>query len=155
MTELKNAEGKKLALSIREPWAYLICAGYKDVENRDRLLSVRKLPLRIYVHAGQTAASSNEHARAFSLLIRERGSNEAKKVMQAYRDAGPAIMGAIIGEVTIVNCLQRLPGDRNNLYSNWHEEGKWGLILSRAELYEKPIPCSGSLGFFVPQFRLL
>ena len=37
------------ALSIKQPWAWLICAGYKDIENRDWSTKFRG---RIYVHAG-------------------------------------------------------------------------------------------------------
>lgn len=35
-------------LSIRQPWAWLICAGYKDVENRDWRTNYRG---RILIHA--------------------------------------------------------------------------------------------------------
>ena len=29
-------------LSIRQPWAYLICAGFKDIENRKKTIMKEK-----------------------------------------------------------------------------------------------------------------
>ena len=39
-----------IALSIRQPWAWLIVNGYKDIENRDWKTHYRG---RFYVHAGK------------------------------------------------------------------------------------------------------
>ena len=39
------------ALSIQQPWAFLIVNGLKDIENRDWSTTFRGL---IYVHAGKT-----------------------------------------------------------------------------------------------------
>ena len=41
------------ALSIRQPWAWLIVNGHKDIENRDWPTNFRG---RLLVHAGQTMA---------------------------------------------------------------------------------------------------
>ncbi len=41
------------ALSVRQPWAWLIVAGYKDVENRGWATKYRG---RILIHAGRRAA---------------------------------------------------------------------------------------------------
>ena len=41
------------ALSIRQPWAWLIVNGFKDIENRDWPTNFRG---RLLVHAGQTMA---------------------------------------------------------------------------------------------------
>ena len=47
------------ALSIRQPWAWLVCKGYKDIDNRTWWLHVPPLLnypehiIRIYVHAGK------------------------------------------------------------------------------------------------------
>ena len=38
------------ALSIRQPWAWLICQGYKDVENRTWLTGYRGT---LYIHASK------------------------------------------------------------------------------------------------------
>ena len=38
-------------LSVRQPWAWLICAGFKDVENRSWKTSYQG---RLYIHAGKS-----------------------------------------------------------------------------------------------------
>lgn len=43
-----------LALSIRQPWAWLIINGGKDIENRDWPTKFRS---RILVHAGKGASA--------------------------------------------------------------------------------------------------
>ncbi len=58
------------ALSIKQPWAWLVCKGFKDIENRDwykhmpPLLSwpgyAKNVPMRIYVHAGISKSEFNE-----------------------------------------------------------------------------------------------
>lgn len=43
-------------LSIKQPWASLICSGIKDVENRT--WKPKEVPGRILIHAGSTKVSS-------------------------------------------------------------------------------------------------
>ncbi len=122
------------ALSIRQPWAWFIAKGIKDVENRSWWTATRG---RIYIHAGKK--------------LDEDG---LKKLLTAMADAGikgePAkddlTLGAIIGEADIIDCKFRKPLKLG--FSLWHEVGCWGFILANATLYDKPIPCRGQLGFF-------
>ena len=44
------------ALSIRQPWAWLIVNGYKDIENRTWSTDFRG---RVYVHAGRKIKSGD------------------------------------------------------------------------------------------------
>lgn len=120
------------ALSIREPWAWLICAGYQDVENRSWHLHMppllnhpsyaKNVPMRIYVHAGKRFDKAGL--------------------------GGVFPLGAIIGEVDIVGCKFRDPDENANLYSPWHVPGQYGFLLKNPVLYAHPIPCKGRLGFF-------
>ncbi len=121
------------ALSIKQPWAWLICAGYKDVENRDWATKVRG---RVYIHTGK---SWDANAMDY---IRKRVKPEiAAKVCK------PQLLplGSIIGEVDIVNCLEYWSGTKNK--SPWFV-GRYGFFLANPVLYEKPIPYKGQLGFF-------
>ena len=53
---------KKLkAISIRQPWAWLIVNGYKDVENR---VWFAKLRGRVLIHAGVSKSDTNPEALA-------------------------------------------------------------------------------------------
>lgn len=128
------------ALSIKQPWAWLICAGYKDVENRSWRTDFRG---RIYVHAGKKADEV-----VWADVFRGRVA-DVDSIFRAMRESNkPEQLGAIIGEVDIVGCKFRFGEENDNLYSPWHVPGQYGLILKNPVLYDKPIPYKGQLGFF-------
>lgn len=147
------------ALSIKQPWAWLICKGFKDVENRTWRIgrnprhgpySTRDvdnfsitLPERVYVHAGKTSEVETIGAGCLTeRWILER-LNEANKA--AYLNA-TYFKGGIIGEVDIIACVHE------STYENrsWWFEGPYGFVLANGILYATPIPCRGQLGFFTP-----
>ena len=126
------------ALSIRQPWAWLICKGFKDIENREWSTNFRG---RIYIHAGKTMDMSVPALTITEEWILERLTPEQRNeyyTAQFYR-------GAIIGEVDIVDCV-------DNSFSPWFI-GRYGFVLANPTLYEKPISCKGRLRFFEPIFR--
>jgi len=140
------------ALSIKQPWAWLICAGYKDVENRTwhihmpPLLNYPATPRRIYVHTGKAIDKE-----AFRWIAARIPMSTTKKFMvNGLPNRGMFITGAIIGEVDIIGCKYHYGDENDNLYSVWHEVGMYGLLLANPILYDKPIPCKGKLGFFEP-----
>jgi hypothetical protein len=54
---------KKLkAISIRQPWAWLIVNGYKDVENRIWAANVRG---RVLIHVGASKSDTNPEALVY------------------------------------------------------------------------------------------
>jgi len=113
------------ALSIRQPWAWLVVNGYKDIENRTWSTNFQG---RIYVHAGQrTVADDYPGQREY---ITRAG------IVIPFHLA----RGAIIGEVTITGCLSASD-------SPWFC-GPYGFILEDPVAYETPIPWRGQLGFF-------
>lgn len=58
-----NARNTKLpAISIRQPWAWLIVNGYKDIENRTWRTKVRG---QVLIHAGQSKADTTTEALAY------------------------------------------------------------------------------------------
>lgn len=124
--DTKKVEGgKMLALSIKQPWAWLICKGYKDIENRDWPTTVRG---RFHVHASLTADRCPPHW-ILDLL----------PVPRIYWERSDT-RGAIIGEVDIVDCVTASK-------SPWFV-GKYGFILANPVLYDNPVPCKGKPGFF-------
>ncbi len=136
------------ALSIRQPWAWLICAGFNDIENRDwhihmpPLLNYPKKSMRIYIHASKTSdvetignGCDNEQWILERLTPPQRNS---------YLKANYT-RGAIIGEVDITGCVDESP-------SLWFV-GIYGFTLANPVLYDKPIPCKGKLGFFEPELK--
>jgi len=136
------------ALSIKQPWAWLICKGFKDIENRDWPIGRNpnyglhqsqkanfriELPQRIYVHAGLSKSEITQETIDFIWsIIKVDGIKEYNKSTLDY--------GAIIGEVTITGCVTESK-------SPWFV-GKYGFTLIDPILYNNPIPYRGQLGFF-------
>ncbi|TET43711.1 MAG: hypothetical protein E3J66_01555 [Dehalococcoidia bacterium] len=136
------------ALSMKQPWAWLVCVGIKDTENRYWHLRAG-LPRRIYVHTSKTI-----DREAFAWLVGHIPKDIlAKAMVNGVPNAGMFITGAIIGEVDLVSCKFRGEGLNANLFSIWHMLGQWGFKLANPVLYDKPIPCKGKLSFFEPDIH--
>ncbi len=118
------------ALAVRQPWAWAIVHGGKDIENRTTPAVNHGMdPRRIAVHASKHMTRDEyERARAFMATI---------GVDCPRPDA--LIRGAIIGAVTVTAVV-------NESESPWFF-GPRGLVLSDAVAVE-PIPASGMLGYF-------
>lgn len=132
----------RYALSIKQPWSWLICRGIKDVENRTwhihmpPLLNYPATPRRIYVHTG---AKIDDKAWRF-IVQRIDADTDLELISLAARHA--LALQAIIGEVDIIGCT-------GNSDSPWFT-GPYALMLAGGILYDKPISCKGQLGFFDP-----
>jgi hypothetical protein len=126
------------ALSIRQPWAWLICKGFKDIENREWSTNFRG---RIFVHASKTMAISVPTLAITEAWILERLTPEQRDEYHAAQFS----RGAIIGEVDIVDCVDNHP-------SSWFV-GRYGFVLAKPKLYARPIACKGRLRFFEPILR--
>ncbi|KKM69127.1 hypothetical protein LCGC14_1453960 [marine sediment metagenome] len=120
------------ALSLTQPMAWAIFNG-KDVENRTWPTKFRG---RVMIHASK--GFNKEH---YALIA----SNE-NRLGCCLPQREDFIHGAIIGEVAIVDCVQHHG-------SRWAMEGQYQFALRNAQLYEKPIPCKGMLGFFEPNIE--
>ena len=120
------------ALSIRQPWAWLVVHGYKDIENRTWSAGFRG---RIYVHAGRRMVADDYPGQRQYIA-------EAGIVIPAELPRG-----AIVGEVTISGCLSASE-------SPWFC-GPYGFILEDPVAYETPVPYRGQLGFFPVDEKLL
>lgn len=116
------------ALSIRQPWAWLIVNGWKNVENRERRFKHRG-PLLI--HAAQWMTEADwEACRIFVDGI------PADLALPAPADLP---RGGIVGEVVLLDCVASHP-------SPWFT-GPWGLVLDEACRCDL-IPCRGMPGLF-------
>lgn len=135
---------KAKGLSIRQPWAQLICMGVKDIENRTWPTKHRG---RIYVHAGAKpdGQTYNDTKNIVAHIMRNIvDQNVGHRVWQLVylRRESPwkRYYGSIIGEVDIVDCVTESE-------SPWFE-GPYGFVLENPQLYDAPIPYRGWLRFF-------
>lgn len=132
------------ALSIQQPWAYLIVHGFKDMENRRWRTAFRG---RVYVHAGKKfdgeglawlTDNTPEVPNDFVGKAMAGDTSAYEVLMELDPDEYP--VGAIVGEVDIVDCVTKSE-------SPWFF-GPYGFVLANPVQYEKPIPYKGSLGLF-------
>ncbi len=114
------------ALTVKQPWAWAIVTGYKDVENRKRLTRLRE-PLLI--HAG--------------LRFSDAGFDFLDRHGIAYPPKCDLATGALVGTVELTDCI-------NDSGSPWAELGYWHWVLTRPVEFRTPIRQKGSLGFFEP-----
>ena len=119
------------ALSIKQPWARLICTGQKDIENRDWLTEFSG---RVYVHASKKLDDTSWE------FIKKCLGRKYWITLWDVDFINNLTLGAIIGEVDITGCVEK-----SN--SPWFV-GKYGFTLANPVLYDKPIPYRGQLGFF-------
>lgn len=113
-------------ISIRQPWASLVVAGIKTVENRSRPTRYRG---RVLIHAARTIDTD--------------GLAIVNEVMADY--GGPIPRGewpasALIGSVTIIDCVT---ASEDEFFT-----GPFGYILTDALEFPTPVPARGQLGLY-------
>jgi ASCH domain-containing protein len=120
------------ALTLWQPWAWLVVHGYKDVENRGWMTSYRG-PLLI--HAGRKV--DPEYEAIAERALREFG------IRIPSREELP--QGVICGEVRVTDCVRAHP-------SPWFT-GPCAFVLADALLLD-PIPLRGMPGLYEVPERL-
>ncbi len=126
-------------LSVRQPWAWLIVNGHKDIENRTWPTRYRGLIL-IHASKGMTRQEYEDTADFVCGVNRENlmaGNGRPAIVLPA---PGLLLRGGIVGVATLTDCLRTSD-------SPWHMPGCWGFRLTGA----RPLPfmpMMGRLGIF-------
>lgn len=111
------------AITIKQPWASLIVAGLKDVENRTWKTNYRG---RVLIHAG-VSKKEGWNLTANQQMCVAKSNKELSKTK--FEDLP---FGAILGSVEIVDCVQNHP-------SVWAEQGMWNWVLKNPKKYDNPI----------------
>ena len=121
-------------LSVRQPWAWLIVAGHKDIETRKWYTNHRG-PLLIH-------ASKAMDPKDFPM--QRKWINQSGIVIPDDNDLP---RGAIVGSATLshVDCGDGYQGDGLACTSPWFE-GPFGLHMADAVEFAEPIPWRGQLG---------
>lgn len=124
------------AISIKQPFAWLIANGYKDIENRSTLKNQRGLVL---IHA------SKGFERNWVDMVNHPTGGEldmAKIICAMPLENSDFKQGGIVGAVHIIDCVQKSE-------SPWFI-GQNGFVLSEPIVLPFT-PCKGQLGFFTPK----
>lgn len=117
------------ALSIRQPWAWLIVAGKKDIENRTWETTFRG---PVYIHAAK-GMTMREYCQAMNFIALRRLGVAQIPLFEALD------RGGIVGVAEIADCVTAST-------SPWFV-GPRGFVIRNV----RPLPffpCKGALGFF-------
>ncbi len=122
------------ALSVRQPWAWLIVNGHKDIENRNWKTRFRG---QVLIHASKGMTKEEYDDVAYML---NDGSNDGLGCLQIHLPDRKLIeRGGIVGICEIVDCVTESD-------SMWYF-GNIGFVIRNA----RPLPFvqyKGQLGFF-------
>jgi hypothetical protein len=136
----------EMALSVRQPWAWLLVNGIKDVENRSWRTNFRG---NLYIHA-----SMNLDMAAFKRIsLWAKPEIMVKMIENEIINDDMLVRGALIGAVDLTDVKYRSADENESLYSPWSEPGQYQFVMKNPVAFEKPVPCKGSLKIFDP-FKL-
>lgn len=133
------------ALSVRQPWAWLLCEGLKDVENRNWRTNYRGT---LYIHVGksfdwdalwwmiQTTTTQLAGLKAVEHFGIRFGVSERESVITEHNDE----FGAIVGRVDLIDC-----GSSQSVWAQPDVKYHWTV---RSGQHIVPIPMRGQLGLF-------
>jgi len=124
------------ALTVHQPYAYLVCAGIKDIENRTWNTKYRG---RVYIHASATDVykgkksyiqMTEDQIKTAIIAI----NSQCNCLYDAFLSKGfpDRTMSAIIGHVDIIDCVKDHP-------SIWALPDNYHWVLANPVLFEHPI----------------
>ena len=125
------------AITVRQPWAWAIMHGGKDVENRTRnIAGSYRGPL--VIHAG--------------LAEFEQGNMASREHRAAHGTETPTVLdfGAALGVVDLVDVHRGISEDGSEICycSPWAEVENWHLVVTNPRPFVKPIGARGFLGLW-------
>lgn len=108
-------------LTVKQPWAWALLSGGKDVENRMWYTNHRGF---LAIHAGASMDPNWETVMPSGIVVPE-----------------PLPHSAIVGIVEVVDCIR-------NSGSKWAQPGCWHWLLAANPRRIKPYPTPGQLGLW-------
>lgn len=155
------------AISLTQPWPWIILNLGKRVENRSRNIGNYRGPLLLHAAKRMTA---DEYRSAVTFVAHWIGGESAQRI-PAF-DSPALVRSAIVGRCVVVN--QCAPGavwqaqrELSGMHcSGQHEPANWagdmdlwymgqhGYVLENVER-TSIVPCSGALGFWRPTAGVL
>lgn len=140
-------------LTVKNPWAYLIVHGIKDVENRTWKTNYRG---NVFIHVSAQSASPLE------VLTREQflSIDNTESMNDSYFETS-----RIIGSVEIVDCvlntksvwtsINKFSLDKDEVFGESVELGGYKWILRNPVVFEEPIlNVRGKLNLWKPTFEI-
>lgn len=121
------------AISIKQPWAWLVVNGYKDLENRTTLKNFRG---DVLIHA------SKKYDTNFPLFVSDRAYDLMPNEVHSLFVTKKMDTGGIVGVATFTDSVTK-------------SESPWFVGPNAFSIENaRPLPftpCKGALGFFTPK----
>ncbi len=142
-------------LTVRQPWAWAIIHGGKDVENRTRnIAGDYRGPVAI--HAAREWDDAlfvvPQHPALHEALVRARQELPSYSALQQLLDDQ---RGHVIGVVDLVDVHVRVPGDQYTKWcSPWAEPDHFHLVIENPRPLAKAVPARGFLSLWRPDEAL-
>lgn len=138
-------------ISLRQPWAYLICSGIKDIENRTWKLPEKYRGERVLIHASK---KQNADYSLSSMLSREQYKDAENRMRGLKALFATFDNSAIIGAVKFSDCVINHPSiwaenidSMDRVMFGYKPIYNW--VVSKAVLFGKPIlNVKGRLSFW-------
>ena len=146
------------AISVKQPWAYLLCAGIKGIENRTWELPDKYKGKMVLIHA---SAKWDDRHRNMSHLFTNDQWEAMDENTRRIMAGGVLDTSAIIGSVVFTDCVinhQSVWAEKTHmaklgehelpscLYPPYKPTYNW--VASDPILFDKPIPAKGKLSFW-------
>ena len=143
-----------ITISVKQPWAYLLCAGIKCIENRTWILPEKYKGKRVLIHA--SGKTDKEPYMLFDDAQIDAIGNDIMDVVASYHNTS-----AIIGSVVFTDCVinhQSVWAEKTHmaklgehelpscLYPPYKPIYNW--VASYPILFDVPIPAKGKLSFW-------
>jgi len=117
-------------LTVRQPWAWLIIHGGKDIENRSWPTKIRG---RVLIHAAKVCTKSDYDNATYVVRRWISDTLDIPPISKLEK-------GGIIGSVEIYNCVE-VSG------SPWFGDYGWAFMLDNPQPLPF-VPCKGTLRFW-------
>lgn len=128
-------------LSVKQPWAYLLCSGIKDIENRTWKLPEKYKGERVLIHASK---KPNADYSLSSMLSREQYKDAENRMRGLKALFATFDNSAIIGAVKFTDCVINHPSiwaenidNMDRVMFGYKPIYNW--VVSKAILFDKPI----------------
>lgn len=127
-------------LTVKHPWAYLICSGIKDIENRTWKLPEKYRGERVLIHtSAKPDARFNPLEKEFFMMKQWEGiPRKFKKVIMEER----LPVSAIIGSVRFVDCMinhESIWAEETSFPNQLSDNCIYNWVAEDPVLFDKPI----------------
>jgi len=128
--------GEIRALTVRQPYAWAIAIGEKDVENRTWVARYRGL---LAIHAGKTVyrGDLDDPLILETIAGREFAIGEAESAL-----------GAVVAVGVLAGCHHESTEQPRHSCSPWGQRDAYHWQLADVRPLREPVPCKGALGLW-------